>query len=293
MMDGGASMEADLSPHLIEQAVQNALAEDLGLAGDITTHATVPAGQAAAATIGAREAGCIAGLAVAQTAFKELDPDVEFMPRVRDGDSVQGGTILAEIRGEARALLTGERVALNFLGHLSGIATRTRAFADAIAGTNARITCTRKTTPGLRALEKYAVRAGGGVNHRFGLFDAVLIKDNHIAAAGGIGAAIERARAHAGHMVKIEVEVDTLDQLDEALRYPVDALLLDNMNPKTLAEAVRRAGGRVILEASGGVTLSSVRTIAETGVNLISVGGLTHSAASLDVGLDFAESARG
>lgn len=288
MTDRPASTMDEPPAHLIDRAVVAALEEDFGLAGDITTDATVPAGRLAEGAIRAREAGCIAGLPVARAAFRALDPGLQFTVRMREGEMVAQGAVLAELKGKARALLSAERVALNFLGHLSGIATKTRTFVDAIEGTGARITCTRKTTPGLRALEKYAVRVGGGVNHRFGLFDAVLIKDNHIAAAGGIGAAIERVLAQARHMVKVEVEVDTLEQLDEALTYPVDAILLDNMPPDVLAEAVRRTQKRVILEASGGVTLQTVRAIAETGVDLISVGGLTHSAAALDVGLDFA-----
>jgi nicotinate-nucleotide pyrophosphorylase (carboxylating) len=200
---------------------------------------------------------------------------------------VKPGDPVARVSGPAAAILTGERVALNFLCHLSGIATATQAFVKAIEGTNAHICCTRKTTPGLRALEKFAVRAGGAQNHRFGLYDAVLIKDNHIAAAGGVGEAVKSARAHAGHMIKLEVEVDTLEQLDEVLSLPVDAVLLDNMSLAELVEAVGRASGKVVTEASGGVTLESVREIAETGVDLISVGSLTHSPKALDLGLDF------
>lgn len=273
---------------MIRDAVNAALAEDLGLAGDITTSAIIPAGVKASAVIAARQAGRIAGLPLAVAAFRALDANVRFEPRLRDGEDAEAGAVIAAVSGEARALLTAERVALNFLGHLSGIATKTGVFAQAIAGTKAKITCTRKTTPGLRAFEKYAVRAGGGVNHRYGLFDAILIKDNHIAAAGGIGAAIERALAAAGHMVKIEVEVDNLAQLEEALRYPIDAVLLDNMSIAGLAQAVALAAGSVTLEASGGVTLETVRPIAGTGVDLISAGGLTHSAPRLDVALDFA-----
>jgi nicotinate-nucleotide pyrophosphorylase (carboxylating) len=275
-------------PHdLIAPALDIALAEDLGLTGDITTNATIPADARAKAVIGARKPGRIAGLPIAAAAFRRLDEAAEFRILVGDGQDAGTGQAIAEIAGNARALLTAERVALNFLGHLSGIATHTRAFASAIEGTKARICCTRKTTPGLRALEKYAVRMGGGVNHRFGLFDAVLIKDNHIAAAGGLAAAVERARALAGHLVKIEVEVDTIGQLREVLRYPVDAVLLDNMTPDQLREAVAIAGGKVILEASGGVTLDTVRGIAETGIDLISSGALTHSSPVLDLGLDF------
>jgi nicotinate-nucleotide pyrophosphorylase (carboxylating) len=226
-------------------------------------------------------------LRLVEAAFRRLDPAIEFRVVAGDGDDVEAGAVVAEISGKTRALLAAERVALNYLGHLSGIATTTRAFAQAVRGTAARICCTRKTTPGLRAFEKYAVRMGGGVNHRFGLFDAVLIKDNHIAAAGGIGTAIELARRGAGHLVKIEVEVDRLEQLEEALRYPIDAVLLDNMSLDELRAAVALAGGRVVLEASGGVSLATVRAIAETGVTLISAGAVTHSSPTLDVGLDF------
>jgi len=223
----------------------------------------------------------------ADACFRKLDPDVQIRWPVAEGAAVAAGTRVCEIVGQSRALLTGERTALNFLGHLSGIATLTARYVAAVAGTNARIIDTRKTTPGLRALEKFAVRCGGGVNHRFGLFDAVLIKDNHIVAAGGVGAALERARAHAGHMVKVEIEVTNLDEVDEALQLDPDALLLDNMDLSALRAAVKEVAGRVITEASGGVSLDSVRAIAETGVNLISVGALTHSAPVLDIGLDF------
>ena len=242
------------------------LAEDLGLAGDITTNAIIAADSTSRAVIAARKPGRIAGLPLAEAAFRRLDPFAEFRVVVGDGEDAEAGAVIAEISGNTRAMLAAERVALNFLGHLSGIATTTRAFAEAIRGTAARICCTRKTTPGLRAFEKYAVRMGGGVNHRFGLFDAVLIKDNHIAAAGGIGAAIERVRQGAGHLVKIEVEVDRLEQLEEALRYPIDVVLLDNMSLDQLREAVAMTAGRVVLEASGGVSLATVRGIAETGV---------------------------
>lgn len=276
---------------LIRRAVALALEEDLGLQGDVTACAVIPASSRGRARVVAREAGRIAGLPVAEAAFLALDPCARFERRVADGQDVEAGAVLADVEGATRALLSAERTALNFLGRLSGVATRTRAFAAAVAGTGARIADTRKTTPGLRAFEKYAVRAGGGVNHRFGLFDAMLIKDNHIAAAGGVGEAIRRARAAVGHMVKIEVEVDTLAQLDEALAHPIDAVLLDNMTPDMLREGVartRRGGaGRVMVEASGGVTLETVRGIAETGVDLISVGGLTHSVKCLDVALDF------
>jgi nicotinate-nucleotide pyrophosphorylase (carboxylating) len=276
-----------LPAHLVEDAVKAALEEDLGLAGDITTQATVPGSKMASAVIVARASGRIAGLQCASESFKLIDRDVLFEADLRDGDDVKPGDAIARVTGPAAAILTGERVALNFLCHMSGIATATRAYVEAIHGTKAHICCTRKTTPGLRAFEKYAVRAGGGQNHRFGLFDGVLIKDNHIAAAGGIGAAVERARKNAGHMIKIEIEVDTLDQLDEVLTLDVDAVLLDNMSLDDLAEAVRRASGKVMIEASGGVSLETVRKIAETGVVLISVGSLTHSPKALDLGLDF------
>ena len=273
---------------LIERAVSEALREDLGSRGDITTDATVPAQATALATFGARRDGVISGLDVAAEAFRSVDPAVVFEPLVRDGDRVAPGSVVARVSGAARAILTGERVALNFLCHMSGIATLTRRYVDAVAGTRARIIDTRKTTPGLRAFEKYAVRCGGGANHRSGLYDAILIKDNHIVAAGGVEAAIESARAHAGHMVKIEVEVDDLASLEAALKHPIDAVLLDNMDVTVLRQAVKLVAGRVIAEASGGVNLDTVRGIAETGVDLISVGALTHSAPILDLGLDFA-----
>jgi nicotinate-nucleotide pyrophosphorylase (carboxylating) len=274
--------------HLIPAALDMAFTEDLGLAGDITTNLTITADARSHAAIVARRPGRVAGLAIAEAAFRRLDPALSFEAVIADGKDAEIGGQLATIRGNSRAILTAERVALNYLGHLSGIATATRAYAKAIEGTSAKICCTRKTTPGLRAFEKYAVLAGGGANHRFGLFDAVLIKDNHIAASGGIGPAIERARQGAGHLVKIEIEVDQLDQLEEALRYPVDAVLLDNMSLADLRKAVEMRGGRpVILEASGGVTLDTVRAMAETGVDMISSGALTHSAPVLDIGLDF------
>jgi nicotinate-nucleotide pyrophosphorylase (carboxylating) len=273
--------------HLIAPTLDAAFAEDLGLSGDITTNAVIPADAVSRAVIAARKPGRIAGLPIAEAAFRRLDPSIEFRVAIADGGDAENGAPIAEISGSTRAILGAERVALNFLGHLCGIATQTRAFVRAIEGTNARICCTRKTTPGLRAFEKYAVRAGGGVNHRFGLFDAVLIKDNHIAAAGSIGAAIERARTAVGHLVKIEVEVDRLDQLEEALRHKIDVALLDNMSADQLRRAVAMAGGAIALEASGGVTLDTVRVIAETGVDLISSGALTHSSQALDLGLDF------
>jgi len=270
----------------IQAAIAVAFAEDLGLAGDLTTDSILAADWTATGVIASRKPGTVAGLEVAGAAFHHLDPKMIFEPLVRDGDSVAVGTVLANLAGNARAMLTAERIALNFLGRMCGIATLTRAYTDAVAGTRATIVDTRKTTPGLRAFEKYAVRAGGGMNHRVGLFDAVLIKDNHIALAGGIDAAITAARKRVGHMVKIEVEVDTLDQLDEVLRHKVDAVLLDNMPPETLAQAVRRVNGRIVTEASGGVNMATVRAIAESGVDLISIGALTHSVAVLDIGLD-------
>jgi nicotinate-nucleotide pyrophosphorylase (carboxylating) len=276
-------------PHalLIEPVVRHALEEDLGRAGDLTTDLIVPPGQSSRATLVARKGGTIAGLVVAQCAFRLVDPRLNFVAEASDGATVAAGATLAAVEGPTRALLTAERVALNFLGHLSGIATATRSLVDAVDGTRARIVCTRKTTPGLRSLEKYAVRCGGGFNHRFGLDDAILIKDNHIAAAGGIGPAIERARAGTGHMVKIEVEVDALAQLEQALTLGVDTILLDNMTPHDLARAVALAKGRAVLEASGNVTVATVRAIAETGVHYISSGAITHSAPNLDVALDF------
>jgi nicotinate-nucleotide pyrophosphorylase (carboxylating) len=280
-----------LPESVIRQSVEQALMEDLGLGGDLTSNAVIPASSRSAAWIVAREGGRIAGVRLAEAAFRALDPDARFVSRIVDGKDAEAGSVIAEVEGATRALLSAERTALNFLGRLSGVATKTQAFVRQVAGTGARIADTRKTTPGLRALEKYAVRVGGGTNHRFGLFDAVLIKDNHISAAGGVGPAIERARASIGHMVKIEVEADTLDQLDIALGCEIDAVLLDNMSLDMLREAVARnktrAMGPAVLEASGGVTLENVRSVAETGVDLISVGGLTHSVKCLDVALDF------
>jgi nicotinate-nucleotide pyrophosphorylase (carboxylating) len=276
-------------PHalIVEPVIRHALEEDLGRAGDLTTDLIVPATQTSRVTLVARKAGTISGLVAARCAFRLVDPDLRFVPEAADGAQVGAGVKLAVIEGPTRGVLTAERVALNFVGHLSGVATATRALVDAVAGTRARIVCTRKTTPGLRALEKYAVRCGGGFNHRFGLDDAILIKDNHIAAAGGIAPAVERARAGSAHMLKIEVEVDTLEQLEEALGLRVDTILLDNMAPPDLAHAVALARGRAVLEASGNVTVATVRAIAETGVDYISSGAITHSAPNLDVALDF------
>ena len=279
---------APLPVPLVEAAISAALAEDLGLLGDITTNATVAAETKAEAVIAARKPGVVSGLQLAEAAFSSLDPHVIFEILTPDGGTVAAGAVIARVKGNARAILTAERVALNFMGRMSGIATLTRRYVDAIKGTNAKFADTRKTTPGLRAFEKYAVRCGGGQNHRTGLFDAVLIKDNHIAAAGSLSKAVEGARALAGHMVKIEVEVDTLDQLKEALVHKIDAVLLDNMTPATLSKAAKMVAGRCLTEASGGVNLDTVRAIAESGVDLISVGALTHSAPALDLGLDFA-----
>lgn len=276
-----------LPSFLIEPAVKAALAEDLGRAGDITTEATIPAEARARVVIRAREAGRIAGLDCARMAFRVMDPSLRVAVVKGDGSDVEPGDIVAAIEGAARPIITGERVALNFLGHLSGVATATRTIARAIMGTQTRVCCTRKTTPGLRALEKYAVRAGGGVNHRFGLDDGVLIKDNHIAIAGGVREAIMGARAAAGHMVKIEVEVDTLDQLEVALGAGIEAVLLDNMTPETLRRAVAMVAGRAITEASGRINAETAPAIAATGVDLVSCGWITHSAACLDLGLDF------
>ena len=273
---------------LIEPMVKRALEEDLGRAGDITTDLIVPTEQERAARVAARAAGTVAGLIAAECAFRLIDSSVRLEPAIPDGANVCSGEPIAIITGRARTLLTGERVALNFLGRLSGIATATRALVGAVEGTKARIVCTRKTTPGLRVLEKYAVRCGGGFNHRFGLDDAVLIKDNHIAAAGSLAAAITRVHKGAGHMVRIEVEVDTLAQLEEALSLGADLVLLDNMTPGELASAVTLTKGRALLEASGGISLATVRAIAGAGIDFISSGAITHSASNLDVALDFA-----
>ncbi len=273
--------------HLIyDDLLRTAYAEDLGMAGDLTTEAVVPADARVRGVIAARKAGVVCGLGVVARAFELFDPAVSVVARMADGDRIAPGDVLVDLEGPARSVLTGERTALNLLGRLSGIATLTRQVVDEVAGTGASVVCTRKTTPGLRALEKYAVRAGGGLNHRFGLDDAVLVKDNHLAIAGSVAEAVARVRARVGHLVKVEVEVDTLDQLDELLGLPVDAVLLDNLGPDLLAEAVTRVKGLLITEASGGITPSTARAMAESGVDLLSIGWLTHSAASLDVGLD-------
>jgi nicotinate-nucleotide pyrophosphorylase (carboxylating) len=278
---------APLPAIMIEPIVRTALLEDLGRAGDLTTDAVVPAKLAATVALTARRPGVVAGLDVAAAAFRLIDPAIELAVELPDGSEVADGQTIATVRGPARGILTAERTALNFLCRLSGVATATASVVAAVRGHKAQIVCTRKTTPGLRALEKYAVRAGGGANHRFGLDDAVLIKDNHVAAAGGIQAAIKRARAGVGHMVKIEVEVDTLAQLEQAMALDVDAILLDNMTTAELQQAVAIVRGRAITEASGRITPSTAPAIAATGVDLISIGWLTHSAPILDIGLDY------
>ena len=277
---------AFLSPLEIDAVVTRALTEDLGRAGDVTSIAAIPESAQARAVVVAREAGVISGLPLAAAAFAKLAPDIMISADKRDGASVAEKTTLMTLEGPARAVLAAERVALNLLGHLSGVATATQEFVRRVEGTRTRICCTRKTTPGLRALEKYAVRCGGGFNHRFGLDDAMLIKDNHIAVAGGIRAVLERARASAGHLVKIEIEVDTLDQLREVIAVGLaDAALLDNMDAATLRQAVEMVGGRFPLEASGGITLANVAGVAATGVDMISIGALTHSAPALDLSM--------
>jgi nicotinate-nucleotide pyrophosphorylase (carboxylating) len=277
---------ADLADVLIAPIVRAALAEDLGRAGDVTSQACIGAGAMMSAAFVARRAGVVAGLACARLALTLMDPDASFEVRRGDGEAVAAGETIALATAKARAVLSAERTALNLLGHLSGIATLTAAFVARTTGTKAVIVDTRKTTPGLRALEKHAVRCGGGANHRFGLDDAILIKDNHVSACGGVSEALRRVRAHAGHMVKIELEVDGLAQLREALEQAPDVILLDNFALPQLREAVRLAQGRVLLEASGGVSLETVAEIARTGVDLISVGAITHSAPVLDIGLD-------
>ena len=279
--------DAFISPLEIEAAVTRALEEDLGRAGDITSTATVPEDARGRAAVVARKPGVIAGLPLVEMAFRRLSPQIEIKPHGRDGMTVKPGTGLMTISGNARAILSAERTALNFLGHLSGIATGTAEFVQRIAHTKARVICTRKTTPGLRALEKYAVRCGGGFNHRFGLDDAVLIKDNHIAVAGGIRAVLTGAKAACGHLVKIEIEVDSLDQLREVLDVGLaDVVLIDNFDLDSMRKAVATVAGRLVIEASGGITLDSAAAIAETGVDYLSSGALTHSAQNLDIGLD-------
>ncbi|MBA4792086.1 MAG: carboxylating nicotinate-nucleotide diphosphorylase [Phenylobacterium sp.] len=279
-------MTEPLPDLLIEPVVRAALAEDLGRAGDVTALACVEADARLSVAFAARKAGVVSGLACARLALQTLDPEARFETLVGDGARIAAGAVLARAEGNARAVLSAERTGLNLLGRMSGVATLTRAYVDAVEGTGARIVDTRKTTPGLRHLEKYAVRCGGGVNHRFGLDDAILIKDNHIAACGGVAEAVRRAKAFAGHLMKVEVEVDGLDQLEDALRHGPDVVMLDNFSLADLRTAVGLAKGRAVLEASGGVTLETVRAIAETGVDVISVGALTHSVMSLDIGLD-------
>ena len=271
---------------MVEPAVRAALLEDLGRAGDLTTDAIVPASARTECVLVARQAGVVAGLDFAITAFRLIDPAIEISVERPDGSRLAPGDLIAAIRGPARGVLTAERTALNFLCHLSGVASATRGIVDAIAGTKAQVVCTRKTMPGLRAAQKYAVRVGGGSNHRFGLDDAVLIKDNHVAIAGGVRTAVERARAGVGHLVKIELEVDTLAQLQEAMALNVDAVLLDNMGPDTLRQAVEIVGGRAITEASGRIRPDTAPAIAAAGVDLLSAGWLTHSVTVLDIGLD-------
>jgi nicotinate-nucleotide pyrophosphorylase (carboxylating) len=278
-----------LPPAALDRTVLAALEEDFGPAGDITSSTTVAAEVQASADIVARKPGVMAGLDVAARAFALMDMTLAIEFLADDGDGVIAGTHVLQVAGTARSILTAERTALNFLGHLSGVATETRKLVDTVAHTRARICCTRKTTPGLRALEKYAVRCGGGFNHRFGLSDGLLIKDNHIVATDGIAAAVRNAKAKAGHMVKIEVEVDRTDQIQPALDAGVDVIMLDNMDPATMAEAVNLIGGRAIVEASGSITVETVAAVAEIGVDVISVGWITHSAPCLDVGLDFTD----
>ena len=277
---------ADLPDLLIEPIVRAALIEDLGRAGDITSNACIPPEARMNAVFAARQEGVVSGLACARLAIRLMDPGATFAEKIADGTRVGVGEVLARVEANARALLSAERTALNLLGRLCGIATLTAAYVEAVGDAKARIADTRKTTPGLRALEKYAVRCGGGANHRFGLDDAILIKDNHVAACGGVGEAIRRARAAVGHMVKIEVEIDALGQLDEALAEAPNIIMLDNFGLENMATAVARIGGRAVVEASGGVDLTTVRAIALTGVDYISVGALTHSAPVFDIGLD-------
>ena len=277
---------ATLHPLIFQPILRRALEEDLGLAGDMTSDVVVPEHARAHASLVSRKPGRIAGLQVALATFAILSPEITTHSQHEDGDDVTAGSTLARVEGPARAILTAERTALNLVSLMSGIATATRAAARAVEGTTTRISCTRKTTPGLRALEKYAVRVGGGINHRFGLDDGVLIKDNHIAAVGGIRDAVTRARQRLGHMVKIEVEVDTLDQLRELIAVGADAVLLDNMAPPTLREAVGLVDGRMITEASGGMSIDVLPAVAATGVDIVSIGWLTHSAPILDIGLD-------
>ena len=277
---------ATLPALMIEEAVCAALLEDLGQAGDVTSDATIPPSAKAVAVMNSRENGVIAGIEIARAAFELIDDNVKFKALVKDGDTVKPGQDVARIEGAARSILAAERVALNYMCHLSGIATYTSEFAKKIAHTKAKVCCTRKTIPGLRAFEKYAVKCGGGANHRFGLDDAILIKDNHIAVAGGVRQAIEAARAFAGHLIKIEVEVDTLKQLKEALKAGPDVVMLDNMGPDELRKGVEIVDGQIPVEASGNVNIDTIQAIAEAGVDMISTSKITMSAPTLDLGLD-------
>jgi nicotinate-nucleotide pyrophosphorylase (carboxylating) len=277
----------NLPPFVIDDAVRRALEEDLGAAGDITTAACIPPEAMSRAVLSARRPGVIAGVDLALAAFRLVDKDIEVRVEKGDGSSVAAKDVVMRVDGPSRGILSAERVALNFLGRLSGVASETRRYVEAAAGTRAKIVCTRKTTPLLRAFEKYAVTCGGGSNHRFGLYDAVMIKDNHIAAAGGIAEAMRAAKAAVGHMTAIEIEVETLEEMEEALEHGARVILLDNMSLDDLRLAVALNKGRAVLEASGGVTLDSVKAIAATGVDVISSGAITHSAPSLDLGLDF------
>ena len=279
--------EPALDEVLLKPLVEAALTEDLGRRGDVTSQATIPATMQAQLQIKARQAGVICGMDLARLSFALVDAQIEFIAQVVDGETVAAGTVLAIVSGNARHLLTAERTALNFMTHLSGIATATRQIVDSVAEYPAQITCTRKTIPGLRTVQKYAVRCGGGRNHRLGLDDAILIKDNHIAIAGDIKTAIQQAQDFAGHLIPIEVEVDTLEQLEQALEAGVSLVLLDNMSPETLSKAVTMCKGRAKTEASGGITPETVKAVAETGVDFIAMGYLTHSTTALDIGLDF------
>ena len=279
--------EPALDEVLLRPLVEAALTEDLGRRGDVTSQATIPADLQAKLEIKARQAGVICGMDLARLSFALVDAQIEFIAQVDDGELVEAGTVLASVSGNARHLLTAERTALNFMTHLSGIATDTRKIVDSVAQYPAQITCTRKTIPGLRIVQKYAVRCGGGRNHRLGLDDAILIKDNHIAIAGDIKTAIQQAQDFAGHLIPVEVEVDTLEQLEQALDAGVSLVLLDNMSPDVLSKAVAMCKGRARTEASGGITPATVEAAAKTGVDFIAMGYLTHSTTALDIGLDF------
>ena len=282
-----SNKEPALNDVLLIPLVEAALTEDLGRRGDVTSQATIPADMHAQLEIRARQAGVICGIDLARLSFALVDAQIEFIAQVRDGETVEAGAVLAIVKGNARHLLTAERTALNFMTHLSGIATATRQIVDSVAQYPAQITCTRKTIPGLRIVQKYAVRCGGGRNHRLGLDDAILIKDNHIAIAGDIKKAIQQAQDFAGHLIPIEVEVDTLEQLEQALDAGVSLVLLDNMSPELLSQAVAMCQGRAKTEASGGITPDTVKAAAQSGVDFIAMGYLTHSSTALDIGLDF------